>query len=260
MVNLGDDRMGEPASAKESHPAPSVLVLDDSRLYREGLALWLTGRMEGSAVDSAESLFALARQLDRSIPDVVVLNLSSAERSLMLSELTRRAPLAKLIVVGIDETDEEQVVACAEAGACGYITRADSLTDLVSVIDQVVAGGTRMSAAISSLMLRRVRELAADRRRHPVARILTDREIQILRLIGIGMSNQDIADELTIELHTVKNHVHSVLTKLGVRRRGEAAALLAASDDLGRDWETHAVPGSRMDRTVHARAGEEISS
>ena len=108
-----------------------MLVVDDSRLYREGLALWLTGRLAGSTVDTVDSLAALARHLDRSLPDVVVLNLSSIERSEMLAELTRRAPLANLVVVGIDESDETQVLACAEAGACGYVTKADSLTDLV---------------------------------------------------------------------------------------------------------------------------------
>lgn len=259
MVDDGDPERG-PAPVSETRPATSVLVVDDSRLYREGLALWLTGRMEGSAVDTADSLTALARHLDRSLPDVVVLNLASVERPAMLAELTRRAPLAKLIVVGVDETDEPQVLACAEAGAHGYVTRSDSLADLVTVIEQVVAGGTRMSAAISSFMLRRVREAAADRRCPPSVQILTDREIQILRLIGSGLSNQDIADQLTIELHTVKNHVHSLLTKLGVRRRGQAAALLMASEASGRVDGIHTVPAPRMDLPVHARAGEDVPS
>lgn len=260
MVDLGGDRATPRAPGVDRTPAVSVLVVDDSRLYREGLALWLTGRLAGSTVDTADSLAALARHLDRSLPDVVVLNLSSIERSEMLAELTRRAPLANLVVVGIDESDETQVLACAEAGACGYVTKSDSLTDLVTVIDEVVAGRTRMSAAISSFMLRRVREAAADRRRHPGVRTLTDREIQILRLIGVGLSNQDIADELTIELHTVKNHVHSLLTKLGVRRRGQAAALLAAAEATERGSGVHTVSVRRMDPTLHAAADGEITS
>lgn len=239
--------------------APAVLIVDDSRLYREGLASLLAEQLGGPAVDSVGSRQGLAEHLEAAQPDVVVLNLASAAFPAMLAELNQRAPDARLVVVGVDESDERQVRSCAEAGVCGYITRADSLSDLVAVITEVAAGRTRMSGSISSLMLRWVRELSAERRTHTAVQTLTDREVQILRLIGAGRSNQEIADQLTIELHTVKNHVHSMLTKLGVRRRGEAAAKLAEWDSGSIEHEIHALPRQRMDPTVHAPALGEVA-
>lgn len=261
---MGDgrgDRTPPPtASAWSDGVVASVLVVDDSRLYRDGLALWLAGCLGDGVVRTADSLAGLSAHLGVAQPDVVVLNLASVEAAGILVELSERATRAQLVVVGVDESDEHQVMACAEAGARGYLTRACSLTDLVHVIEEVVAGRTRMSEPISTLVLRRVREAAAERRRRPAIQGLTDREIQILRLIGIGMSNQDIANELTIELHTVKNHVHSLLTKLGVRRRGEAAAMLADWGDGHRESGIRVPSQQRMDPMIHASAPREATS
>lgn len=256
-----DDRSRTPAaSGWPDDVVPSVLVVDDSRLYRDGLAVWLAGCLGEGAVGTADSLAGLSAHLGVAQPDVVVLNLATVDTPGILVELSERATVAQLIVVGVDENDENQVMACAEAGARGYLTRACSLTDLIHVIEEVVAGRTRMPERISTLVLRRVREAATERRRVPAMQVLTDREIQILRLIGLGMSNQDIAGELTIELHTVKNHVHSLLMKLGVRRRGEAAAMLAAWDD-GHRGSGIRVPGQqRMDPRIHASAPREATS
>lgn len=230
-----------------------ILVVDDSRLYREGLALWLTDHMDDHALETAGSLDSLIKHLDCGQPAAVVLNLASDQSAEMLSALIERAPVPTLVVIGADESNEAQVLACAQAGACGYVTKDDSLTDLVMVIEEVVGGHTRMSARISSLMLRRVRQLESDRRRPSALSSLTEREIQILRLIASGLSNRDIADELTIEVHTVKNHVHSLLTKLGVRRRGQAAAMLPTWVDPLRPLGTRALAPERLDPTVHAR-------
>jgi DNA-binding NarL/FixJ family response regulator len=213
---------GQPSTAR-----CRVLVVDDSRLYRDGLVDLLSGRFGAGAVAEAASQAALHAQLAVIAPEVVVVNLASCESGELVAVIAGRRPEAKVIVVGLDASDEQQVIECAEAGVSGYVTRDYSLADLVAVIDEVAAGGTHIPPRISVLLLRRVREAARQRPAPGRLQALTQREIQILRLISAGLSNQDIADELTIELHTVKNHVHSLLTKLGVRRRGEAAAVLA---------------------------------
>ncbi|MGE2714609.1 LuxR C-terminal-related transcriptional regulator [Mycolicibacterium litorale] len=131
-------------------------------------------------------------------------------------------PEAKMIVVGISEDDEASVVASAEAGVAGYHLRAESLGDLLAIISQVANGQPFCSPKISAIMLKCLRTRAAQQP-NPREPVLTAREIQILRLLEMGLSNREIADQLCIALHTVKNHVHSVLSKLGVGTRAEAA-------------------------------------
>lgn len=212
--------------APRNAPCWRVLVVDDSRLYREGLVHLIEDRLDGSSVTAADSLSALLLQLAAHEPEVVIVNLASYESDEFLAAIAERRPEVHLVVVGLDDTDERQVIGCAESGVCGYVTRDYSLADLMDVIRDVGGGGSHIPPRVSSLLLRRVRQAAVRRASPACLDTLTEREIQILRLIGAGFANQGIADELTIELHTVKNHVHSLLTKLGVRRRGEAAALL----------------------------------
>jgi DNA-binding NarL/FixJ family response regulator len=104
------------------------------------------------------------------------------------------------------------------------------------LIHEVAAGESSCSPGVSAILLRRLSTLASQRRR-PAARELplTAREIQILHMLEAGLANRDIAGRLCIAVHTVKNHVHSVLTKLGVSSREEAAALarnIFAADDV----------------------------
>lgn len=216
-----------------SAPGVDVLVVDDSRLYREGLARLLGERSEVAGVSTADCMDSLVAQLERMRPDVVILNLASRNSAELLHAARAGCPDAKLLVVGVDEEDERSIVDCAEAGVSGYITRSDSLPDLLALIRRVLVGETLVSPGISAVLLRRVRDLAENRGPAHRMAALTAREIQILRLIGLGWSNKDIAQELSIEIHTVKNHVHNVLAKLGVRRRAEAAAVVRASAGTG---------------------------
>lgn len=226
---LGSTPVAHPAA-----PRCRILVVDDSRLYREGLVHLLAARLGQDSVGAADALAEVHVRLIADEPEVIIVNLTSFRSDEILTAIAERRPQAHVIVVGVDDTDERQVIGCAEAGVSGYVTRESSLADLMEVIDEVSAGGSHVSPRISSLLLRRVREVAVRRPAPACIDALTDREIQILRLLGAGLSNQGIADELIIELHTVKNHVHNLLTKLGVRRRGEAAALLTGWDRLGR--------------------------
>jgi two-component system nitrate/nitrite response regulator NarL len=132
-------------------------------------------------------------------------------------------PEVQVLALAIDDTDES-VVAWAEAGVAGFVTRDTSLDGLMGAVESVAQGGTSCSPRATAALLRRLASLAEVRRRVDRGGQLTPREREIVALIDQGLSNKQIASELQIEIATVKNHVHSVLEKLQVQRRGAAAA------------------------------------
>jgi DNA-binding NarL/FixJ family response regulator len=197
-----------------------VLVVASVRLYREGLAAVL-GRAErldvvGTVAGHHEAIEA-ARRLS---PDVAVLDPGGEDARDTVRELTAREPAVPVVALAVSETDAD-VVAWAEAGVAGYVTRDGSLDDLVRAVLSAAAGELACTPRTAAALLRRVRAVASTEAGSPPA--LTAREIEIGRLIEQGLSNKEIAHQLHIELPTVKNHVHRVLEKLGVHRRAEAA-------------------------------------
>jgi two-component system nitrate/nitrite response regulator NarL len=116
------------------------------------------------------------------------------------------------------------VIAVAEAGASAYVTPDGSMEDLACVVESVERGEVLCSPGMAAGLFRRVATLARDRQLDPIDEKLTARELDVLRLVEAGLSNKEIATALSIELPTVKNHVHRILEKLHVNRRSEAAA------------------------------------
>jgi DNA-binding NarL/FixJ family response regulator len=157
--------------------------------------------------------------------NIILLNLATRDSTSLLGAAMKTDPGARVIVLGVSEQDEAAIVACAEAGVAGYHTRTQSFEDLLMLMSKVAAGESHCSPRVSAVLLRRLSALASERK--PVSKelVLTSREAQILEMIKMGMSNRDIAAQLCIALHTVKNHVHSVLGKLGVSTRAQAAAV-----------------------------------
>ena len=128
-----------------------------------------------------------------------------------------------MVALGVADADDH-VLGCAEAGVAGYVPRDASLDDLVAVIESAFRGEAICSPRIAGSLLRRIATLAAGQNGTMPLAHLTGREREIVRLIDRGLSNKEIARDLGIEVATVKNHVHNILEKLQVRRRGEAAA------------------------------------
>jgi DNA-binding NarL/FixJ family response regulator len=136
-------------------------------------------------------------------------------------------PVARVRVVALASSETEpDVIAYAEAGVSGFVTREESLADLVATILRAAAGDLVVSPQIAGTLLRRVTLLAAERPWRSPADSLTARELQVALLLDEGLSNQQIARRLQLELSTVKHHVHHILRKLGVARRSEAVAHL----------------------------------
>jgi two-component system, NarL family, nitrate/nitrite response regulator NarL len=207
-----------------------ALVASDIRLYREGLAAGLagSGRVEvtGTAADAATAV-KLAHEL---APDVVLVDLVMAGWEEAVRAVAGTDAEPRVVVLGVRE-EEDEVIACAEAGVSGYVTREASLDELTDVVEGVSRGESPCSPRISALLLRRVAETAGRRPKTDTARRLTRREAEIVGLIDEGLSNKQIAGRLSIELATVKNHVHSILEKLQVERRAEAAARVRSLQD-----------------------------
>jgi DNA-binding NarL/FixJ family response regulator len=156
------------------------------------------------------------------LPDQGALKLTSA-----ITELT---PSTKVLALGLTE-EKQRVLRYLEAGATGYILKDDSLEDLIETVRAAQNGKVFVSPQIAAALIERLSDLA-----HMFSGIensvsdtagLTSRELEVLKLIGEGLTNQQIAEQLVIEVGTVKNHVHNILDKLNVSSRGEAAAYLA---------------------------------
>lgn len=201
---------------------PRTVVVSAIRLYRDSLATLLPqlggGEVVAHASDAREAVAAVkAREVDVVVLDVV------AEGPEVVGLLADADPSVAIVVIGVTG-DEVELLGFVEAGACGYVTRDDSLSDLVSAIQCAARGEAVCSPRVTRALMRRlqVRAMANDDASGLAA--LTAREAEIVDLLGEGLSNKEIALRLYIELPTVKNHVHNILAKLGVTRRGEAAA------------------------------------
>jgi len=196
-----------------------VMVASDVRLYRDALQRVLQGVPGITVVGIASSVEEVVKQTCRLIPAVVVIDMAMVENFSAAHPIARASQLGGVVMLGIPEVGAE-VIACLPSAILGYVSRDGSvevLLDAISGVGRSVApaelpGGVTIDG-------------------------LTGREMEILRLMQQGVSNKTISRELGIELSTVKNHVHSILAKLGVHRRGEAISLLYAHEKAVSGWD-----------------------
>lgn len=196
------------------------------RLYQEGLAQAMAAdprfRVIGAASDHREGLLCIAGL--PFAPDVALIDVGPPLGFFSARALRAEVPEMRLLAVAISDR-EDDVVGWAEAGVAGFVTRDTSLAGLMQAVDSIAIHGSVCSPDITATLLRRIASLAEGRRTESLVRhTLTKREREIVALIDRGRSNKEIALELHVSLATVKNHVHSILDKLHVSRRGEAAA------------------------------------
>jgi two-component system nitrate/nitrite response regulator NarL len=207
-----------------------VYVIAHASLYAEGLASLLADDARLAVVGTAhgwpEGLDEL-RALPRP-PDVVLLDLETSEGLAAVRALTMALPEPRLVALDHDEG----AIRWAEAGVAAVLSRDASVDDVVRVLQTVAQGWTAWSPKVAEALLSRLASIA--RSGHAPGSRLTSREREIVALIDRGLSNKEIASELQIELPTVKNHVHNVLSKLNAARRGEAAAMLRGERPIRR--------------------------
>jgi len=199
-----------------------IVLVTDIPLYSEGLAeaLELRGITVAGTADTPSSA---AERVESLRPDVVLVDLVAPGSRDLVHTLTRSFPDLKVVALGVPET-EAQVLACVQIGIVGYVRREGSLQDLVTTLTTVARGEVVVSPRMLAGVLRRLAELSARYDGGPAVEALTARELEIVQLIHLGLTNKEIARKLYIELATVKNHVHNILRKLQVQRRADAAA------------------------------------
>ena len=163
--------------------------------------------------------------------DVLVVDAAWADDGLALVRDLSEKTTAAIVILGAPDA-ERDVVAFAELGVAGFVERDASLDDLVSAVVTVAGGEGSLPPRIAGTLLDRFARLA-HRQASPRGADLTLREREVVDLIGGGLTNKEIAARLSIEIGTVKNHVHNILEKLQVSRRSEAVAhlRLIESDD-----------------------------
>jgi len=150
-------------------------------------------------------------------------------------ELTRaimeRGLSIKVLVLGLSEENKNEALRYIESGACGYILKDSSVNELIEALRLAQKGEAQISSRIAGAMMERLfylaRMFSAVENKMDGDVRLTSRELEVLQFIGEGLTNQEIAARLVVEVGTVKNHVHSILEKLNVNNREEAASYLA---------------------------------
>lgn len=209
-------------------PPLRVVICDDAVLNRECLGLALRAR--GFDVDGVGNLPGLFDRLERGVPDVILLNIATPDSATMLHVALDVGPDVRVIVTGLSVDAESDIVSCAEAGVAGLHLRTESLEDLLSLIRNTDRDEAACSSEVSAVLVRHVYSIVGQRQPNPEGKepVLTERENQIMRLLEEGLSNQQIASRLSVTIHTVKNHAHSLFSKLGVSSRAEAVAAYRA--------------------------------
>ena len=202
--------------------APRVFVLSDFRLLRDGVALALRQQSSVELVGTGD-ISTPAQRIADTRPDVLLLDITLAG-SLDASHAIREAMSGlKIVALGAAEV-EFVLMECAKADVAGFVAPGGSVDDVVSAVHAAMRGELVCSPRAAGLLLSHVSALAARPPHNCNKDALTQREKEIAKLVGEGLSNKQIALALGIQSPTVKNHVHSILSKLNMQRRIEIAA------------------------------------
>jgi DNA-binding NarL/FixJ family response regulator len=207
-----------------------VVVVDDHDLFRTGLKNLLEEQGVNVVGEAPNGQTAIRLASDLA-PDVVVMDLNMP--GLTGVETTRQlagiAPLTRVVVLTIS-ADDDDVMDAVMAGACGYLLKDSSIQDLIAGIRAAAAGESLISPQIASKVLRRLRSQSTSEDAAATIRAeLSDREIEVLKLIANGKDNAQIARELFISPKTVKNHISNILMKLQIENRIQAAVYAVRS-------------------------------
>ncbi len=206
-------------------PTLRLVIVDPHQLFRECLAGVLAGERRFEIAGKFSTTQEALDRLAQTRADVLLLALDPLTDGVcgFLHAVEERSPKAKVMLLGRDESDE-RILEYLDAGARGFLVRDQSLTELRAAIEAISRGDTICTPRLANKLFARLARLGRERRRRDKLEylMLTPRELEILRLIAEGLSNQEIARRLFLSVHTVKNHVHKVLETLGVHSRWAA--------------------------------------
>jgi DNA-binding NarL/FixJ family response regulator len=214
----------------DSEQSPKVLLLSAVRLLSEGLAQALQRNNAASTLQLCLDLEEALTSIARFAPDIVLLDAALPEGPQAVGRILVVAPQVKVVVFAVAETSDN-IITWAEAGVAGYIPRTAALAEVAPLLVAIMRGQQPCSAGVAAGLLRRLRvtmHTGPNGSELTPLPALTLREMQVIELIGIGLSNKEIARRLNIGLGTTKSHVHNLLAKLKIQRRAQAALWLHA--------------------------------
>lgn len=199
----------------------NVVILSPVRLLGDSLAACLRAA-DDVAVHAVVSRFSALREVLAAAPaDIALIDVSQVISLDEVRAIAVEWPGTALVAVGLDEQRHE-VTRCGRAGFVGYVAREGSIDELRRVLQDVMAGRMACPAEVSAELMRALFQRAQPPEPGGAAEALTRREEDVLRLIGRGWSNKEIAQELNLSVATVKQHVHHVLAKLHLPGRAQA--------------------------------------
>ena len=209
-------------SSSEQEPI-RVLVVDDQELFRRGLVMLLTVEpgiaIVGEAGDGDEGI-EIATQV---APDVVLLDIRMPKRSGLeaCQAIKQAVPTSKLIMLTVSD-EEADLYEAVKSGASGYLLRDSSIEEVAQAVRVVADGQSLISPSMAVKLIDEFKQMSRPEREHVPGLRLTDRELEVLRLVAKGLNNREIAKQLFISENTVKNHVRNILEKLQLHSRMEA--------------------------------------
>ena len=215
------------AKAAEKKPPLRVMLVDDHEVVRGGVKALLSANEDIVVTAEAGSVREAIDEAERSRPDVVVMDVRLADGSGIEAtrEIRARRPKTQVLML-TSFADDEALFASIMAGASGYVLKEVKGGELVRAVRAVGAGQSLLDPAVTAQVLDRLRRGKHLMKDEKLAR-LSPQEERILQAVAEGKTNKEIGDELSLAEKTVKNYVSSILSKLEVGRRAEAAAYLA---------------------------------
>jgi DNA-binding NarL/FixJ family response regulator len=209
----------------------NILIVHEYELMCHIISAVLEDEADINIVGTATNQKNAMELIQRGYIDIILVSTRLPDQGALrlTRKLLKEKPDVKIIALGISE-NKERILQFVEAGVNGYVLQENSLDDLISTIRAVHTDRAFVSPEIASALIDRVSSLTlafeSIGASVPAAVDLTDRELEVLKLLDQNLSNKEIAERLVIEVGTVKNHVHSILGKLGASTREEASALL----------------------------------
>ncbi|MCC6928110.1 MAG: response regulator transcription factor [Gemmatimonadaceae bacterium] len=217
-----------PDPCRASAPV-GVLVISPIRLLRDGIVELLARRPSAPLLQVAATGDQALGALDDGVAYVALLDAGMVDAHALARRLERHSAVRAVIAIAVSPDDVASQVTLAECGVRGYVSHDGSMEELLAATDAALRGELHCPPRLAAALARRLATVRAGQAEGVGA--LSHREREIVQLVDSGMSNKEIASRLHIEMATVKNHMHHILHKLGVHRRGEAAAAL-------RRWKT----------------------
>ncbi len=215
--------MSKPPGKMISEDAIRVLIVDDHALFRRGLQMVLEGEADIDVVGEASDGHEAIERAEATTPDVVLMDVRMPKRSGIEATRTIKDTLPSTKILMLTISDEEaDLYEAIKAGASGYLLKDASIDEVAQAVRVVADGQSLISPSMAMKLLDEFKQMSRTDRSQPATPRLTERELEVLRLVAQGLNNREIAKQLFISENTVKNHVRNILEKLQLHSRMEA--------------------------------------